>query len=72
VCAFLISIARPIPAYFTTFDLIVQTIFGEKKTVFWVVAPCSLVEVYHRFRGPCCLYIRAMSKPRAWKRLNIL
>jgi hypothetical protein len=22
---------------------------------FWVVAPCSLVEVYQRFRGPCCL-----------------
>jgi hypothetical protein len=26
-----------------------------KMAVFWVVAPCSLVEVYHRFRGPCCL-----------------
>jgi hypothetical protein len=25
---------------------------GElKMTVFWVVAPCSLVEVYGRFRG---------------------
>jgi hypothetical protein len=23
--------------------------------VFWVVAPCSLVEVSQRFRGPCCL-----------------
>jgi hypothetical protein len=23
--------------------------------VFWTVAPCSLVEVYQRFRGPCCL-----------------
>jgi hypothetical protein len=21
--------------------------------VFWVVAPCSLVDVYQRFRGPC-------------------
>jgi hypothetical protein len=21
--------------------------------VFWDVAPCSLVEVYQRFRGPC-------------------
>jgi hypothetical protein len=27
-----------------------------KMAVFWVVAPCSLVEVYHRFRGPCCLH----------------
>jgi hypothetical protein len=24
--------------------------------VFWVVAPRSLVEVYRRFRGPCCLH----------------
>jgi hypothetical protein len=24
--------------------------------VFWVVAPCSLVEVYQRFRGPCFLH----------------
>jgi hypothetical protein len=26
-----------------------------EMAVFWVVAPCSLVEVYQRFRGPCCL-----------------
>jgi hypothetical protein len=24
--------------------------------VFWVVALCSLVEVYHRFRSTCCLH----------------
>jgi hypothetical protein len=24
--------------------------------VFWVVAPCSMVEVYQRFRGSCCLH----------------
>jgi hypothetical protein len=24
--------------------------------VFWVLAPCSLVEIYQRFRGPCCLH----------------
>jgi hypothetical protein len=29
---------------------------GLKIAVFWVVAPCSLVEVYQRFRGPCCLH----------------
>jgi hypothetical protein len=28
----------------------------KKMAVFWVVAPCSLVEVYQRFRGPCCLH----------------
>jgi hypothetical protein len=27
-----------------------------KIAVFWVVAPCSLVEVYQRFRDPCCLH----------------
>jgi hypothetical protein len=27
-----------------------------KMAVFWVVAPCSLVEFYQRFRGPCCLH----------------
>jgi hypothetical protein len=27
-----------------------------KISVFWVVAPCSLVEVCQRFRGPCCLH----------------
>jgi hypothetical protein len=27
-----------------------------KMAVFWVAAPCSLVEVYQRFRGPCCLH----------------
>jgi hypothetical protein len=28
--------------------------------VFWVVAPCSLVEVYQHFRGPCCLHHQAL------------
>jgi hypothetical protein len=26
----------------------------SKMAVFWVVAPCSLVEVYRRFRRACC------------------
>jgi hypothetical protein len=34
--------------------------YGEKKllkmAVFWVVASCSLVEVYWHFRGACCLH----------------
>jgi hypothetical protein len=25
-------------------------------TVVWVVAPCSLVEVYRHIRGTCCLH----------------
>jgi hypothetical protein len=27
-----------------------------KMAVFWVVAPCSLVEVHRRFRGVFCLH----------------
>jgi hypothetical protein len=27
-----------------------------KMAVLWVVAPCSLVEVYRRFRGVYCLH----------------
>jgi hypothetical protein len=33
-----------------------QNNFRTEMAVFWVVAPCSLVEVYQRFRGPCCLH----------------
>jgi hypothetical protein len=29
--------------------------------VFWVVAPCSLIEVYQHFRGPCCLHHQAIA-----------
>jgi hypothetical protein len=29
---------------------------NTKMAVFWVIVPCSLVEVYQRFRCPCCLY----------------
>jgi hypothetical protein len=29
---------------------------STKMVVFWFVALCSLVEVYQRFRGPCCLH----------------
>jgi hypothetical protein len=32
------------------------TAVSTKMAVFWVVAPCSLVEVYQRFGGPCCLH----------------
>jgi hypothetical protein len=27
-----------------------------EMAVFWVVAPCSLVEAYRLFRGACCLH----------------
>jgi hypothetical protein len=35
--------------------------------VFWVVAPCSLVEVYQRFRGTCCLHHQGDGAPSSRK-----
>jgi hypothetical protein len=32
------------------------TAVSLKMAVFWDVAPCSLVEVYRRFRGAYCLH----------------
>jgi hypothetical protein len=32
----------------------VLTAVSMKVAVFWPVVQCSLVEVYRRFRGPCC------------------
>jgi hypothetical protein len=34
----------------------VLTATNMKMAVFWVVALCSLVKVYRRFRGACCLH----------------
>jgi hypothetical protein len=31
-------------------------VVSRKMAVFWVVAPCRLVEVYQNFIGPFCLY----------------
>jgi hypothetical protein len=33
-----------------------ESLKSLKMTVFCDVAPRSLVEVYRRFRGPCCLH----------------
>jgi hypothetical protein len=41
----------------------VLTAVSTKMAVFWVVAPCSLVEVYLRFRGPCCLHHYGYYRP---------
>jgi hypothetical protein len=42
----------------------VLTAVSTKMAVFWIVAPCSLVEVYQRFRGPCCLHHQGPSGHR--------
>jgi hypothetical protein len=34
----------------------VLTAVSTKMAVFCAVAPCSLVDVYRRFRGTCCLH----------------
>jgi hypothetical protein len=40
--------------YFVGFEVL--TAVSTKMVVFWVATPCSLVEVYQRFRGPYCLH----------------
>jgi hypothetical protein len=40
--------------YYVGFEVLMAV--STKMAVVWVVAPCSLVEVYQRFRGPCCLH----------------
>jgi hypothetical protein len=44
--------------------------FRQKEmAVFWVAAPCNLIEVYHRFRGTCCLHHQGdeFSSPWSWR-----
>jgi hypothetical protein len=50
----------------------VLTAVSTKMAIFWVVAPCSLVEVYQRFRGPCRLHHQGdeCSSPWWWRRYN--
>jgi hypothetical protein len=38
------------------FSLPFIRLFIIMMAIFWVVAPCRLVEVYRRFRGACCLH----------------
>jgi hypothetical protein len=41
----------------------VITTVSTKMAVSWVVVQCSLVEVYRRFRGPCCLHHQGDDRP---------
>jgi hypothetical protein len=56
-CAVLVSsfcIAKFIITFFAGFE--VFRVICMRMAVFWVVALCSLVEVYHSFRGACCFH----------------
>jgi hypothetical protein len=46
--------------YFVGFEVL--TAVSMKMAVFWVVAPCSLVEVYPHFRGTCCHHHQVLKK----------
>jgi hypothetical protein len=46
------------PGYYGLIQTVTaRSLYSRKMAVFLVVAPCSLVEVYQRFRGPCCLHL---------------
>jgi hypothetical protein len=40
------------------FKILTATIM--KLTVFWDVAPCSIIKIYRRFRGDYCLHHQGM------------
>jgi hypothetical protein len=46
----------PLCVHFIQVGFEVLMAVSTKMAVFWVVVPCSLVEVYQRFIGPCCLH----------------
>jgi hypothetical protein len=47
-------ITQYVKVYFVRFQVL--TAENKKMDVFWVVAPCSLVENYRIFRGACCFH----------------
>jgi hypothetical protein len=49
VCSVAIGIAKNILTIIVEDDYLLMA-------VFWVVARCSLIEVYRRFKGACCLH----------------
>jgi hypothetical protein len=48
------SVPRCNKINFVRFEVL--TAVSMKMAVFWVTSPCSLVEVYRRFRDACCLH----------------
>jgi hypothetical protein len=49
----------------------VLTAASMQMAVFWIVAPCSLVEVYQRFRGTCCLHHQGTHSSPWWWRQQV-
>jgi hypothetical protein len=45
----------------------VLTAASMKMAIFWVVAPCNLVEVYRRLRGICCRHHHGEDRRRLRK-----
>jgi hypothetical protein len=39
---------------------VILRLYNIKMAVFWLAAPCILVEVYRRFRVACCLHHQAL------------
>jgi hypothetical protein len=38
----------------------VLTVASMKMTVFWILEPCSLVDIYQCFRGACCHHYQGL------------
>jgi hypothetical protein len=50
----------------------VPTSASMKMTVFWDVAPCSIIEIYQHFRGAYCLHCQYNSPLKRWSISTIL
>jgi hypothetical protein len=48
----------------------IQTDASMKTTVFWDVAPCSLIEVYRCFRGAFCLQHQTTDYQTTWRNIS--
>jgi hypothetical protein len=46
----------------TLSTLSIRRRYNTKIAVFWVVGPCSVVEVYRRFTSACCLHHQGVGK----------
>jgi hypothetical protein len=56
-------------SFFVGFE--VFTVAGMKMAIFWVIALCSLVEVYQCFSGACCLHIALILEGAGTTRMSL-
>jgi hypothetical protein len=46
--------------FFVRFDILMAVTLKSRPAVFWHVILCSLMEVYRRFGGTCCISLQVL------------